>query len=70
MGARKVLIGGVTESEEGMDLLRKIFLTETAEPLTQGQGARRSLALQKREVGSVLSESGEDRQLSRNGICF
>lgn len=53
-----------------MGLLRKIFLTETTEPLTQVQGARRSLALQKREVGSVLSESGEDCQLSRNGICF
>lgn len=49
-----------------IDLLRKIFLTETTEPLT----ARCKKSLAKEEADSVLSEAGEDGQLSRNGICF
>lgn len=49
-------------------MLRKIFLTETTEPLTAR--CKKSISLAKEEADSVLSEAGEDRQLSRNGICF
>lgn len=52
----------------GIGLLRKIFLTETTEPLPAR--CKKSISLAKEEAGSVLSEVGGDDQLSRNGICF
>lgn len=51
-----------------MGWLRKIFLPQTREPLTAQ--CKKGLSLGKAGGGSVLSETGEDRQLSRDGMCL